>query len=239
MENARTDRRRASLVGVAAAIVLGVLVLASSAQEVRVWTTPEKDAPRPQAIGEGGSADRDTVVTAPEPDAISLPGWLGDVLDAVAVVLVVVMIGALVLALLQVRPSPPLERVRRRWHLFRDDPEPLPQISPRPIDVDVEAARAALSHGPPRNAIVGCWMQLEDDATAAGLPRMAAETSSEYVERVVASSSVDPAPIAELASLYREARFSRHELDDRLRDRAVAALDGVEAALATSAAADR
>jgi hypothetical protein len=77
-------------------------------------------------------------------------------------------------------------------------------------------------------------MQLEHDAAAAGLPRDAAETSAEYVERVVAASSVDPAPIRELAALYREARFSRHELSDDHRTRALAALNRVEAVLRSS-----
>ena len=79
-------------------------------------------------------------------------------------------------------------------------------------------------------------MNLERDAGEAGLPRAAAETSAEYVERVVAASSVDPAPIRELAALYREARFSRHELGDDHRSRALAALDRVEAVLKPSLA---
>ena len=107
----------------------------------------------------------------------------------------------------------------------------LPEVRERELTVDVDSARAALSGGTPRNAIVACWMQLERDAAAAGLPRAAAETSAEYVERVVAASSVDPAPIRELAALYREARFSRHELSDDHRTRALAALNRVEAVL--------
>lgn len=110
----------------------------------------------------------------------------------------------------------------------------LPEVPERELAVDVEAARVALVGGSPRNAIVACWMQLERDAAAAGLPREAAETSAEYVERVVAASSVDPAPIRELAVLYREARFSRHELRDDHRTRALAALNRVEAVLRSS-----
>ena len=111
----------------------------------------------------------------------------------------------------------------------------LPEVPERELAVDVESARVALAGGSPRNAIVACWMQLERDAAAAGLPREAAETSAEYVERVVAASSVDPAPIRELAALYREARFSRHELRDDHRTRALAALNRVEAVLRPSA----
>lgn len=109
--------------------------------------------------------------------------------------------------------------------------EALPEVAERDLDLDVEAARTALSAGAPRNAIVACWMQLEGDATRAGLPRLVAETSAEYTERVVASSSVDAAPIGELAALYREARFSGHSLSDEHRNRALSALQQVERAL--------
>src|SRR4029079_7227595 len=110
----------------------------------------------------------------------------------------------------------------------------LPEVPERELAVDVEAARFALAGGNPRKAIVACWMQLERDAAAAGLPRDAAETSAEYVERVVAASSVDPAPVGERASLYGEPRFSRHELRDDHRTRALAALNRVAAVLRSS-----
>lgn len=104
--------------------------------------------------------------------------------------------------------------------------EPAPELA-----VDTDAARRALAGGTPRNAIVACWMQLERDAAAAGIPRAAAETSTEYVERVVAASSVDPGPIGSLAALYREARFSDHALGDSHRALALVALNRVEAVL--------
>ena len=108
---------------------------------------------------------------------------------------------------------------------------PLPEV-PDPIGtIDAVAARAALADGPARNAIVACWLQLERDAAAAGLPRHPAETSAEYTARVVGTSSVDRAPIDELGALYREARFSRHELDDGHRARAIDALARVVQAL--------
>jgi hypothetical protein len=60
---------------------------------------------------------------------------------------------------------------------------------------------------------------------------MTAETPAEYVQRVVVAASIDPAPIRELAGLYREARFSLHKLGDQDRDRALDALHRVEASL--------
>jgi hypothetical protein len=108
---------------------------------------------------------------------------------------------------------------------------PLPEVDEQGPRIDLASARAALVAGSPRNAIVACWMQLEREASDAGLARLAPETPTEYVERVIASTSVDPAPIGELAALYREARFSDHDLPDDHRARALVALDRVEAAL--------
>jgi len=115
------------------------------------------------------------------------------------------------------------------------DASALPDAPDRDVvEVDLAAARAALAEGSPRNAIVACWMQLERDAAAAGLSRVSSETSAEYVARVVASSSVDAGPIGELAALYREARFSRHDVSDEHRARALASLERVAVALRAS-----
>ena len=92
------------------------------------------------------------------------------------------------------------------------------------VELDVEAQLAALAHGSPRNAIVACWLRLEDDVAAAGLPRHVAETSAEFTTRVLASYSLDPSAVIELAALYREARFSLHTMEQADRDRALVAL---------------
>jgi hypothetical protein len=147
--------------------------------------------------------------------------------------IVVVVAGAVVLVRTRKKSGPRQRDVRERS--VRQHTA-LPEIDERELAVEFDAARTALAGGSPRNAIVACWMQLERDAAEAGLPRDAAETSAEYVERVVAASSLDPAPIGELAALYREARFSRHDLRDDHRARALAALNRVEDVLRPSVA---
>jgi hypothetical protein len=134
---------------------------------------------------------------------------------------------------LAIIPRNPWVRLRR-WRLGdRSDSrfDVLPEVAGRELDIDLDAAKMALSGGAPRNAIVACWMQLEGGAAQLGLERLVAETSAEYTERVVASSSVDPVPIGELAALYREARFSGHALGDQHRSRALSALQHVERSL--------
>jgi hypothetical protein len=225
------DRRLVAAAATGVAMVL--LVVAASSGPVRVWITPSVDV-GPPPIGDVGPletiAPLDSVPPAPrDPDNLS-----NTILELIAVVLIVLAVS---LAASLVRFGR-WTRPRRRGVRQRGDRKVtvLPEVAEHELEVDVDAARVALAGGSPRNAIVACWMQLERGAAEAGLPRAAAETSAEYVERVVAASSVDPAPIRELAALYREARFSRHELRDDHRSRALAALNRVEAVLKPSLA---
>ena len=223
------DRRLVA--GAATGVAMVLLVLAASSGPVRLWVTPPADV-GPSSIGTAGP-----FVTVAPPDSVPPDGGGKDNWDDVFLQLLSVLLTALfvTVAVWIVRTGvwPRLARSGVRERSVRQVTA-LPEVPERELAVDVDAARVALAGGSPRNAIVACWMQLERDAAAAGLPRDAAETSAEYVERVVAASSVDPAPIRELAALYREARFSRHELSDDHRTRALAALNRVEAVLRSS-----
>ena len=206
-----------------------LLVAAASAAPVRLWSE-SSNAPADVPT----QAARSTVPPPPPPSLLE-PTGLSErttaVLQIVALLFLALVIGVGVPTVRALtRPAQAPESGAPGGH----DASALPDaIFPDVVAVDVAAARAALAQGPPRNAIVACWMQLEHDAAAAGLGRVASETAAEYAARVVAAASVDPGPIGELAALYREARFSRHELDDVHRARALAALDRVAAALRT------
>lgn len=91
----------------------------------------------------------------------------------------------------------------------------------------------ALAEDKPRNAIVACWVALEDAAEGAGVHRSGSETAEEFTQRVLERWDVDAATITELAELYRTARFSRQEQTTEDRNRAVAALDRVHKAIET------
>jgi hypothetical protein len=78
-----------------------------------------------------------------------------------------------------------------------------------------------LLRGEPRNAIVACWIALEDAVERTGLARDPAETSTEFTERIVAQLTVEARAADDLADLYREARFSRHQMGEAHRQRAV------------------
>lgn len=100
-------------------------------------------------------------------------------------------------------------------------------LLPEHLQRTAERGIARLAEGDPRNAIVRCWVMLEDTVAAAGLPRDPALTSQEFTSEVLALYTVTPGVIDGLAELYREARFSEHALDESHRKRAVAALNAL------------
>lgn len=99
------------------------------------------------------------------------------------------------------------------------------------ITAEAEAQRAVLERGEARNAIVACWSRLEQLVAGVGFEPDAADTATEFTARVLAGYPVDPAAIDDLASLYREARFSTHTMGEPERTAALRALDAIHAGL--------
>jgi len=210
-------------IAVATALVIALAVVAASSAPVRVWiVSPSTDGPSVGPVDTRDPTERPDPMQ-PSDGAGNWPAWVGTVLQLLVVP--VVLLAASTIGSLR---GPHLGRRRRRRsdrHEFDGD------ALPRPLTVDIDAARAALSGTIPNDAIIACWMRLERDASSAGVPRWAHETAAEFATRVIAEASVDPAPIAALAALYREARFSRHHLSQDDRARALDALAHVERSL--------
>lgn len=111
---------------------------------------------------------------------------------------------------------------------------PLPEVPEEVIGVPALRRRALLGEGEPRNAIVATWLDLEESLGASGVARRPAETPREYASRVMATWDVDVRALADLADLYREARFSSHAMGSEQRDRALRDLDRVHADIAAA-----
>jgi len=127
------------------------------------------------------------------------------------------------------RTRPTFERWRRRR--ARDDSFVVLADVAATVDAGADAQRTALGRGTPRNAIVECWLLLEHAVADAGVARRPADTAAELTERVLADHHVDASALASLAALYREARFSDHEMDESSRSAAIDALDAVHDSL--------
>lgn len=128
-------------------------------------------------------------------------------------------------------------RLRRRYDAPPDtDFETLvggdPQRVRRAIEADAEEQLRLLLAGEPRNAIVACWHRFEMQAVDAGLPRHPWETSSEFALRMLERADVDSGAVSRLLDLYREARFSEHDLDESDRAAAVVALREIQSQVA-------
>ena len=123
-------------------------------------------------------------------------------------------------------------RVNRRRRAAAP-PESAREAPDQALLTDRRAAHQArmLREGSPREAIIATWLDLERLVAAAGVPRRPSETSSELVVRVLDDREVPAAALTDLAALFREARFSTHELTEALRERAAGDLDAVHAAL--------
>ena len=89
--------------------------------------------------------------------------------------------------------------------------------------------------GHPRNAIVACWDRFEEQAERVRAARQPWETSSEFTLRLLDLVSADAAAVTRLEALYREARFSTHEIDESRRDSAIEALHAIHLSLGVKA----
>ncbi len=150
---------------------------------------------------------------------------LPDVLDVVLQVLLVAGVIALLINLWNRRPQLKWRRTRPS-----EDFDVLDDLA-RLVAADAAAQRKVLAAGAPRNAIVACWLRLETVTVEAGFERNPADTSEEFTARILHQFAVDRPAVDRLAALYREARFSSHDMGEHERAAAIEALDAVHRGL--------
>lgn len=212
----------------AAVLVMGALVVAASSGPADLVSRPSAPvrSPLPTLSPEQTLTDLPREAGSEE----GVGGWDPDSLFAVLLQVFVVLVIIAVLVLFGLALRDLLRRVTPRLTTEAEPDFPAPDV-PRGILDGADTGLEALERGAPRNAIVAAWVALELAATGAGLPRHPAETSTEYVERVLQVWAVDARDLGELAALYREARFSTHPLTETHRRRAVSALTSIRADL--------
>ena len=82
-----------------------------------------------------------------------------------------------------------------------------------------------------RRAVIAAYARMEKVLARSGLRRGASETAMEFLRRVLGDLRVSASAAQELTQLFEEAKFSSHELDERARTRAIAALETIRSEL--------
>jgi uncharacterized protein DUF4129 len=152
---------------------------------------------------------------------LHVPWWLISGLSQLAVAAGVVLLVVLLIKLV------PQMRARIRPPAPLSDSEFAPADGKRlgeQASSTVERALAGLRRGDSEQAIIACWLRLQDIVTSAGYPPAASQTSSELVQRWQQVLPFSQSALSELAELYREARFSSHRMSVESLQRARSAL---------------
>jgi hypothetical protein len=83
-----------------------------------------------------------------------------------------------------------------------------------------------------RRAVIAAYARMEKVLAQRGIRRRVSETALEYLGRVLEEMRVTPAAAEGLTQLFEEAKFSRHDLGEDRRMRAIGALETVRSDLA-------
>lgn len=213
------------VVAVVAALAATLLLVWGSSTGAPLVNAPQGSwAPPPVTLPPMEPAAQTAVPTAEgveEP-----PQEVGQVIDWVLIGFVLLVVTAVLLV---------LKMLANRKHRGAD---PLPLQDDEELTALLEATGEevryrALTESDPRNAVVACWVALEEAVQHSGLRRDPTETAAELTSRVLGRWQVDETAIATLSAAYREARFSRHPVSEQERDRAVEALRRIHEDLRT------
>jgi hypothetical protein len=120
-------------------------------------------------------------------------------------------------------------RARRRGHLPEEDmADALASVLDDAL-ADLRADRDL------RRAVIAAYARMERLLAAHHVPRHPAEAPFEYLGRVLLALDTSSRAVFELTALFERAKFSRHAIDEEMRDEAIAALVAVRDELRGSA----
>lgn len=180
----------------------------------RETSAPGKDF-GPTEVAGGGGEKGHADSAAPHDTLAAAISWAMRVLIALVVIVVVVAVARAL-----------LDWWARRRVVVED--EALVDVLPEELLEQARESEQLLARGTPANAVVAAWVRLEGAVRGAGLRDDDSRTSTELVTTVIRGFGVRQAPLDELAALYREARFSRHPVQEQARIRARAALQDIQ-----------
>ncbi|MFI7064542.1 DUF4129 domain-containing protein [Kribbella sp. NPDC050124] len=219
-------RRRGALVlvvvlmlGIAAA---GFVVLASSGGPVRpVSESTRTSSPRPVTPE---PADETAQTPRPGPPSAlkdvepkPLPAWVEALWQAIvwlAITAIVALIGLLIYRVVRQVQMPEVEDEDTDWERIKADR----------LAGAVDSGLSRIDTGSATDAVIACWVALENAAASAGVPREQSETPAEFTVRVLGVGGISEPELVRLGELYREARYSTHGSTEEARAEARAAL---------------
>jgi hypothetical protein len=206
----------------AVGVLLGAAMLAAAFANPPIQERPAAPrslvAPPPQTMQAQETAPPPlSTVSAP----VVIPGWITWLVMVLCTALVVTIIALFIWYYVRDRlPDPP------RAPVVETAPLPTPGQTRRRLREALDEGIAELddSDADPRRAVIACWVRLESAAAAAGTPREAGDTSTDFVTRLLQDHHVSADLLTAFAAVYRGARFAPHEVDAGMRDQARAAL---------------
>jgi len=83
----------------------------------------------------------------------------------------------------------------------------------------------------PRKAVIGAYVKMERTLAARGFPRRESEAPLEYLGRILGIVEGSGHSARRLTRLFERARFSPHEIDQKMKDDAIDSLVGLRAQL--------
>jgi hypothetical protein len=209
---------------------LAILVLAATADPVPLLRSaagaPPGRHPGPLLTAGTATASATGTATSHHVTPYDLP-WVRPLVLAVLAVVGLLMLAGTVAALVQV--------AKRLWEeRWRAPDVPLAQSADQ-LDVPLAASheavldaaeqlQAAFRAGTPRNGGVQCWVVLLRTLEEHGVAPDPAQSPTELTRHALQRVSTDRTAVAELTSLFLEARFSEHTIGEASRRRAEVAL---------------
>ena len=206
-------KRRNDIRAIATLLAFG-LALAVYVRE-RGWHLSFSPQQTPLDRSDGGVAPPG-FDTGPDPGYQFQFAWLPLV---AALVLAALAITALVLANRRANPSSAKAELAAELALT--------------LDLSLDDLRAETD---PRRAVIAAYARLERVLAAHGEPRRDADTPEEHLARVLGHLDVDRRAVRRLVDLFVRAKFSQHDVDARMKDEAIGALEQVRDELRAAAA---
>jgi hypothetical protein len=199
---------------VAGAVVLAAVVLLGAATgtpwHVNPPSVPDFDiGPMSMPAYTEPPASGEVPDQLPPVDAHSL-AWIGWVLVALLAGLVVFL---LVRWLMKWRLPVPGQHSELDAPVAEGDiDDEVRQAVANAVDAAITRIQAA---GPPRDAVIEAWLELEAAADRVGVIRDPAQTPTEFTAALLSETAAPDEAVARLRRRYHAARFSRHPVSER------------------------